>query len=270
MGLTNASKIIQSIKEIGTANLSIEEDTKIYLLNRKLIEDISIEYYNDLYLSFQIFLYTQLREKCDVILLNKFLEETKPLIKDVQNLNRNLKAKFLDAKNQENVLLVKNIQNIRARLFTIEKTLNKIVFILEDEMEFFDYRISSDYQFTINSLEQKISSLPNFYAGKATFKMSKKETLMLLFLLEQKNLLKFDNDVQKKKFIENNFNYTEMRENKDNFEEPCELIGIGKDFTNFISNDNSDINSNNKTLELLLKKLDETIHEYQFKITKYK
>lgn len=270
MGLTNASKIIQSIKEIGTANLSIEEETKIYLLNRKLIEDISVEYYNDLFISFQIFLYTQLREKCDVILLNKFLEETKPLINDIQNLNRNLKAKFSEAKYHENILLEKNIQNIRRRLFTIEKTLNKIVFILKDEMEFFDYRISSDYQFTINSLEQKTSSSPNFYAGKATFKMSKKETLMLLFLLEQNNLLKFDNDIQRKKFIENNFNYTEMRENTTNFGEPCELTGIGKDFTNFISNDNSDINSNNKTLELLLKKLGETIHEYQFKITKYK
>lgn len=269
-GLTNASKISQYIKEISRANISNNESTGLYLFNRKNIEEVSVEYYDNLLNDFKKHLYIQLKEKCDIILLNKYLDETKLVKKSNGKLKHELMFRFIDFKrNKEEIKLV-NIQNIRKRLYTIEKILNKIIIILEDEIEYFEYRISSDYQQVLNSLEEKIDNLKKSDLGKLTFNMSKKESLMLLFLLEESKLLKFENDIQKKKFIENNFNYTEMRENKSNYGESCEMIGVGKEYTNFTSNDDGDVSSNNKTLEILLKKLLENIHYYQFSIRKYK
>ena len=269
MGLTNASRISQCINEIGEAKISIDENTGLFLLNSNQIEDVTVEFYNDLFLNFRILLYTQLREKCDIILLNKYCKEAKFNLENISKIEDEYKFKYFNAIDENEEIKALCINKIRKRLFTLFTVLKEIILLLEEEIEYFDYRISTDYQLVLNSLEQHAKFSSNFHAGKATFKMSKKETLMLLFLLEQNKLLKFDNDIQRKKFIENNFNYTEMRENKDNYEEPCELNGIGKDFSNFTSNVDSDIISNNKTLETLLKKLKDSIHEYEFKIKKY-
>jgi hypothetical protein len=147
-GFTNASKISQCIKQIGNVDIQESEDKKEYLFNSMPIDEVIDEYLTDLFNNFKILLYTQLKEKCDKPLLEKYLGEAKITLNSINNLITNLRPRggkgFKKTKN-------KNVNLILDRLIKIKSIIDEIILIIEDEIEYFDYRISSDYELILNS-----------------------------------------------------------------------------------------------------------------------
>ena len=105
------------------------------------------------------------------------------------------------------------------------------------------------------------SDIPFKSIERATFKLSKKEALMFLFVLEEQQLLEFESIEHRRLFIEKNFNFTETRNNSNNGKS-FPMKGVSSELADFKSY--TEGASNNKTLEKLLKKLQDTIHLYQF------
>jgi hypothetical protein len=258
-GFTNASKISQCIKQIGNVTINTVEDKVEYLFNSKPIDEVTDEYYTDLFNNFKILLYTQLKEKCDKPLLKKYLGEAKITLSSINNLITNLRPRGdqgIDS--NEN----KNVDVIIDRLFIIKSIFDEINLIIEDEIEYFDYRISSDYELILNSFTPIDKNYEYGIEGKLIFNLSKKDSLMFLYILEQTELLKFEGEEQRRKFIEGNFCFTEVRNNADNGK-AFPMIGTSSEISNFKSR--VDAMSNNKTLEKLLEKLNKTIHLFEFK-----
>ena len=76
-----------------------------------------------------------------------------------------------------------------------------------------------------------------------------------------KQLLEFESIEHRRLFIEKNFNFTETRNNSNNGKS-FPMKGVSSELADFKSY--TEGASNNKTLEKLLKKLQDTIHLYQF------
>jgi hypothetical protein len=73
-------------------------------------------------------------------------------------------------------------------------------------------------------------------------------------MLEKCNLIKFESTSHRNSFIENNFNYSELRNiNSENKE--LQMKGINSDFANIKSNDKESLKRFNKNLESLKDKL---------------
>lgn len=266
VGNTNASKISYYIKEFGDVKVYASgEDSNDFLFNNKSINNMTLDYYKDLFEKIRMHLYIQLSEKCDLKLLNKYLEEALASKKKNTELNRKVKIFFIEAKNSQDFIKIDNVQKTRTLLNKIEKIINHVISIIKDEIEYFDYRVSKDYESIINSISQTKTNKIEIIESNLIFKMSKKESLMLLYILEESGLISFSNEDNKNKFIENNFCFTEVRNNPDKGNH-FPMIGISSEISKFKSR--VDGESNNKTLEKLLKKLKETIHLFDFKTIK--
>ena len=134
---------------------------------------------------------------------------------------------------------------------------------LQNKIIYLGYRINSDFE---NSPNPSIFNQNKDYliTERATFNLSKKESLMLLYVLEEVNLLKFENNTHKINFIEQNFNFTEVR-NNEFFGKSFPMKGTNSEYSKFRSNDRDEIKSNNKTLESLFKKFSDIIDSFEFK-----
>lgn len=261
--MKNALLVKKYIEKIGETIFTFDHETGENFINEENPLYFPNDYYSKLFKDFTSSLKLQLQENANADLLNIYLETVK---KSIKEFNENFEYNITTYSECKDFVVYPDEYSDKYEaliniLSTQNSILNQVKSILSDELEFIDFGLKSDFSY--DNLDLLNNDIKKESVGKATFKMSKKESLMLIYILEQENLLKFDNDIQRRKFIENNFNYTEMRENASNFGEAREMIGIGKEFTNFSAY--TEAKTNNKTLEKLLKKLNETIHLFEFK-----
>jgi len=195
--------------------------------------------------------------------LEKYIQIAKSTLNDVKEKSDYHRAEFvLKLKHNELGESATDTHNeIRNILSTITSVLSKIQHRLDEELEFVGYRTKSDYQEKLDNFIEEPNSIPRGNVGRITFKMSKKETLMLLYVMEQKGLLEFESEEQRKKFVEANLSYTEMR-NNDNKGKSFEMTGVNSEFSNLKAGHLSV--SNNKLLEKVLSNLEGTIYKFKF------
>lgn len=264
--MSNAREIKNIILEISKIKFRYNYHTKAYEYNNKSPREIPKNHFTELHKKFKHLFLIQLKENCNKELILKYINIVKT---EISNVNKDSlyqavtynDRKEKDLNSEENIIDFNDINTI---ISTQQAVLLKIKSKLEEELEFVDFRTSIDYQQQIETNDFDSSNIPFSDSGRATFKMSKKESLMLLYILEKVELLVFENDDQRKRFIESNFNFTEVRKNK-NEGKSFPMIGTSSEISEFKSRIKVDIDSNNKVLEKLLKKLTETIHLFEFK-----
>ena len=225
--------------------------------------EISPDFYEILYNKFETFLLVQIRDGISIEQIEEFILNTKSTISKLISSSDAHRIDFLFSKRDE--ILSNEAESTHYEIANIISTqkavLNRVLLKLYASIDLYkENKIDDLLSEEIPNIDSSIIKFDNI--GKATFKLSKKETLMLLFILEQENLLEFESIEQRRLFIENNFNFTETRNNP-NKGQALPLKGISSELSDFISYTEGD--SNNKTLEKLLKRLLETIHQYEFK-----
>lgn len=203
----------------------------------------------------------QLKEKSDVELLQKFIELINSNGADLQSLYHKYRIKLSESDNS-NPIYTKSIPIICRLIDTKLDHLTNLKQDLITKIAFFDYRISTDFDYNSNTLSESNQNHKNGIAGRATFNLSKKEAIMLLYILENTGLLKFESEEQISKFIESNFCFTEIRDNADKGK-ALHMKDVRSEISKLRARLNSD--SNNKVLEKLLNKLNDTIHLFEFK-----
>jgi hypothetical protein len=261
--MNNAIKIENVINEIGKAQIIFDDESQDFLINSVNPNSISQDYFLELYNDFKSLIYLQLRENCSAFFLRMMIKISSNNVDFLNNLIK---------KRREDFALDKKTNNLSENLiFTNEyidkildikiKTLLLIKNILEDEYKYFGLHTSKDYLNYNERLDNGNDILISEKTEKATFNLGKKESIMLIYVFEQSGLLKFKDEAHRKKFIENNFCYSEVRDNENK----------GKSFPmNNIASELSVIKAshqkttNNNTLERLLKHLSNTIHNYEF------
>jgi hypothetical protein len=90
--------------------------------------------------------------------------------------------------------------------------------------------------------------------NKATFNLSKTDSIMFIYMLEKCNLIKFESTSHRNSFIENNFNYSDLR-NIQSERKVQSMKGVGVDLANIKSNSKPSLKRFNKNLESLKDKL---------------
>jgi ADP-ribose pyrophosphatase YjhB (NUDIX family) len=149
------------------------------------------------------------------------------------------------------------------------KTVDNVLLILNNLLKYIDYTTENDYKILLSEIEVENNhneiSYPN---NKATFNLSRTDSIIFLYLLEKFNLLKFESTSQRNSFIEQNFNYTEYRNTGNASDENeniiKELTGINVEYSNVKSVAKSNVKRYNKRLDFLKDKI-QFIMEYEFK-----
>lgn len=260
----NALKIKNCITDIGKAEFNFSHNINFNTYNGILPRATPNNHYTQLHEKFNKLLLVQLKENCSKELLLKYINLTEEEIQKLKVQSEILRKSYshIEYKELNSEALEETFSDFIAISSTQFSVLLKIKLKLEEELEFFDFKTSEDYQSQSEISDLNTSNIPFSVSGKATFKMSKIESLMLLYVLEQESLIEFDEDNHGRKFIENNFNFTEVRQNENNGKS-FPMIGVGTEISKFKSR--VDAKTNNKTLEKLLEKLNNTIHNFEFK-----
>lgn len=92
--------------------------------------------------------------------------------------------------------------------------------------------------------------------------MSKKDVVLAFYLLEQIDVIKFEDDVHRNRFIEHNFQYTEMRNTKEkgkvsDMEDVNQVISKLRDsFTK------GAVESHNKSKDKLTKTIEDRLQDF--------
>ncbi len=260
--MDNSTEINICIAEIGNSKIDFNISNGNYLFNNKVPREISPDFYEILYNKFESFLLVQIREGFIIEQIEEYILKTKSTISKLISTSDAHRVDFLFSK-RDKILSneAESTHNEIANIISIQKAvLNRVLLKLYATIDSYkENKIDDLLSEEIPNIDSSIIKFDN--VGKATFKLSKKETLMFLFILEQENLLEFESIEQRRLFIENNFNFTETRSNP-NKGQALPLKGISSELSNFSSYVEGD--SNNKTLEKLLIKLQETIHLYEF------
>ncbi|WP_396150885.1 hypothetical protein [Flavobacterium sp.] len=257
------------IKEIGQAKIEFQTNTKDYTFNGKPPRDIPQDRYTKLNELFESYLSNYIRQNCKVEDINKLITITKETIQQLKLSGDNHRVNFLlsRSKNELSETATFNHDDINSIISTQKLVLSKILNHLYEKIDYLNSNIDNELIADIDnedlsSSETDTSDIPFKHIGRATFKLNKKESLMLLYILEQEHLLEFESIEHRRLFIESNFNFTETRNNV-NQGNPFPMKGISSELSDFSSY--TERASNNKTLEKLLKKLNETIHLFEFK-----
>jgi len=234
-----------------------------YLVTKKAgiteaINDDSIEeYYEGLFNNFQNLLNIERLEKSDITTIHNYLTEAK-VAKAI--LEENFKVYTHNYSS-----LYENLSSYEKDLYTYTKlafslkieTLSLIVNSLNQEISFLNYT-------PITSSKKELIGLNTEFktdnSEKATFNLSKKESIMLIYILEKSNLLNFQNEEQRRRFIEENFCFTEMRDNNDKGKS-LPMKDVSSEISKLKSY--SDAEANNKVLRKLIYKL-ESLDSYKF------
>lgn len=201
----------------------------------------------------------QLKEKSDVELLHKFINLIDTNGLKLNNLYHEYRRKLSESNNSNPIYS----ESIPLLCNLIDSKLDVLTNLKQDlitKIANFDYIISTDFDY--NTFSESNQKQEKETAGRATFTLSKKESIMLIYILEQTGLLKFESEEQISKFIENNFCFTEIRDNADKGKALL-MKDVRSEISKLRARLNSD--SNNKVLEKLLNKLNDTIHLFEFK-----
>jgi hypothetical protein len=218
-------------------------------------------HYDNIIIDFKKSLYKQLIEKCDSNLLLIYIEEAKvvkdqidkdilnydinPNYNNIQSLLKKNDTKF----NNDEYKLGENI------LKEQNKIIEEVLIILENTLRFIDYSSLEDYKLLLSEIENNnIIEDVTHSNNRATFNLSKTDSLMFIYMLEKCNLLNFESDSHRNSFIEKNFNYYDLRKiQSDNKVQT--MKGVGVDFANIKSNSKPSLKRFNKNLESLKDKL---------------
>lgn len=271
----NITKIFSTIEKVGHIKLYIEDirDTSVKVEKfEKYFNNMSIEkFYSNIYMEFENLISIQLEKNYDVQLLEKFIERAKTILNhEILKYKFNLNSESLVREKFSKISLQKYYL---FRKIQTHQTLNmnKIIKLLEHEIEFFKYKNltinSSDTKDTPSTLEKstsyekKVMKDSTNLINRVTLNLSKTDSVMLFHMLEVCELIKFENNAHKISFIEQNFNYTELRKNKD-YMKAIAIDGIQVEISNLKNQQKHSIKRFNKNLESLREKL-ETIMDFK-------
>lgn len=257
----NVIQIQDLINKIGEFNPNLDlkhycdEGEEILITEFAKIEELENELNQKLVL--------QLREKCDVVLLQNFIDVINQNGKALGEYYHIFRIKFSKSIESETI----NIKSIPIVCRLIDKKLeylSNIKIELQNKIIFLDYRVKGDFESFSNSSSTITQNQEYGIVERATFNLSKKESLMLLFLLEEEKLLKFENNTHRRNFIEQNFNFTEVR-NNESYGKTFPMAGTISEYSKFRSDNRDEIKSNNKTLDSLFKRFNDIIETFEFK-----
>lgn len=281
----NITKIFNIINEVGKIKLYSEDirDTSVKIeIFEKHFKEISIEkFYSSIYTEFESLIYIQLENNCDIKLLEKFNNSAKTIFEyELSKHNFKLNSNAFQSQNFTDEEKKKYYFFNKIHEQQTDK-IKKIIKLLEHEIEFFTYK--NNKNLTINTTntkdthnileksnphEKKDMKDSTNSINKATFNLSRTDSIIFLYMLEKFNLLKFESTSQRNSFIEQNFNYTEYRNTGNASDENenivKELTGINVEYSNVKSVDKSNVKRYNKRLDLLKDKI-QFIMEYEFK-----
>ena len=255
---------LMTIAEVGDARVQLVEKTGTYIFNGKTPREIPAEFYEKIYKRFEGYLLIQLKERLT-------LDEVDEYIKSVRDKNSRLisasqahRIHYLLSK-RDGVLseVASAAHDDILNIFSAQKiVLNQMLLKLYEVKDSLLTNTAEEL-IIVEPTESVESNLIHFDGGgKVTFNLSKKETLMFFYVLEKEGIIQFESDEKRRIFLESNFNYTEQRNNP-NRGNPIEITGAGSELANFKSV--VFVDSNNKTLDSLLKRLKESIHLFEFK-----
>ena len=259
----NVIQIQDLILKIGFLNKNI--DLQEYFNNSEDILKSELEIIEESNNELNTRLLIQLKEKSDVELLQEFIDFINKNGVALEELYHKYRV-VLSESNNSNPIYTKSIPIVCKLIDLKLDALISLKIDLQSKIKYFNYRISSDFESNVNpSFLSEFTSNQNQEketAGRATFNLSKKESIMLLYILEKTGLLKFESEDQISKFVENNFCFTEIRENAGNNGKVSPIKDVRSEISVLRARHKSDIN--NKVLEKLLKKLNDTIHLFEF------
>lgn len=254
----NVIQIQDLINKIGEFNRNIDlqqysdEGEEILESQLKIIEDSNDE------LNYKLLI--QLKEKSDVELLQKFIQLIDTNGADLNTLYHKYRRKLSES-NNSNPIYTKSIPIVCKLIDSKLDALTNLKRDLIIKIANLDYRVSTDFDYNSINLSNPNQNQKKEYAGRATFNLSKKEAIMLIYILEKTNLLKFESEEQISKFIESNFCFTEIRDNADKGK-ALQMKDVRSEISKLRGGQHSE--SNNKILEKLLNKLNDTIHLFEF------
>jgi hypothetical protein len=262
------SEIKVCIKQIGQANIEFDNNIKDYTFNGKSPEEIAGDYLTKLNEQFETNLLVYIRQGCTVEKITKLVKLSKDTINALKLSGDNHRVSFL-LDNKKGMLSDNSTSThdtINRIISTQKLVLNKVLISLYDKLDDLKSDLvkipaANEVDEVMNFDETNTSNIPFKSIERATLKLSKKEALMFLFVLEEQQLLEFESIEHRRLFIEKNFNFTETRNNS-NHGKSLPMKGVSSELADF--NSYTEGTSNNKTLEKLLKKLQDTIHLYQF------
>lgn len=257
----NVIQIQDLINKIGEFNKN--SDLKEYYEDGEEILESQLKIIEDSHTELNHKLLIQLKEKSDVELLQKFINLIDENGADLHILYNKYRIKLAESKkpNKSNPIYSKSVPIVCKLIDSKLDVLTNLKQDLITKIANFDYIISTDFDY--NTFLESNQKQEKETAGRATFNLSKKESLMLLYILEEVNLLKFEDKTQRKNFIEQNFNFTEVR-NNESYGKSFPITDIKSEYSKFNSSDRYELKSNNKTLENLSKKLITIMEEFKF------
>ena len=263
--MKNALIIENIIKEISKAHLTIDSDTNDFLINGTIPQEVPQDFCVLLYRDFEHRIKLQLKENCSIELLKEYVAQTDSGVKSIDNVIGHLRVNYVLAKSKDEVgdNAESTIEYIGKMLKIKNKTLSFIKNYLENEIKYFGYSTSEDYKTFEDSKEPESDILISEKTEKAIFHLSKKESLMLIYVMEKSGILKFKDEVHRKQVIENNFNYTELRDNE-NKGKSLPLRDISPDLSKLKSSHKTDLNPNNRVLESLKDKITTSFFDFKF------
>lgn len=260
--VTNISRIKELILQIGKCDLKYEHKSKSYNLNDFNTIGLDADYYSSLN--------NELKERVTIQLANKKLDKNllTELIKNINSSLEYVKEKrdqcrvtYLYDKSKGNL----NQDMLTNQEFTLSileaqfSTLNNIHKLLMTLFEEMDYILDEELAelkrktFSYESSSENVK-LPEI--GKAIINLGKKDSLSLLLLLEEIDMLDFSSS-NRNKFIQQNFNY------KNDNSEVKPLIKINSDISN-IKDTSTYKQRNQKSFERLIKKISSKLEGFEY------
>jgi hypothetical protein len=136
----NVIEIKDLINQIGSLELSLNEQTQEYTLNQELLKNIEPNVNEMLWNEYRKKLQIQIKENSDVNLLESFLKSVHQFINDLHTHYHSFRIR-LSKVNNSNMELLKICRIIDGKL----DCLSEIKVDLEIKIKFYKYKISSDF-----------------------------------------------------------------------------------------------------------------------------
>lgn len=251
--------ISQLIYTIGKAVITYDCSLDIYLYNGKIPGNFSGTYHSELYDIVNNSLLVLINREFSIATLKKYIACAEVEKESLQKIKKKATENFEVSKDSLGFAKAENcakqfgyiLEILEMQKGTIDRIISQLNGNLENLLLMADNEISNDE-----------SAIELNSSNKAVFNMSKKESLMFIYLLEAHNILKFENNSQRNIFIEKNFIYTDQR-NISNDEKLFPMKDVKSEFSKIKSLDKAEVKTNNKNLDSLISKL-ESLMEHKF------
>lgn len=267
MGKANVVQIIELIDSIDSFRVDhydVKNPTKPFTSKFGDRDSLKIYYQNKVN-EFKKLLYKQLIIKGDSNLLSMLIEVARKKYHQHHEIKREynkipiseVEDTFKHEYQKEEHHFGRTIVGVQSKAFL------EIATLLEETLKYYEYTSVEEFKKLLSELEENDD---NQYEriqliNKATFNLSKTDSIMFIYMLEKCNLIKFESTSHRNSFIENNFNYSDLR-NTQSDNKVLPMKGVAVDLANIKSNDKSSLIRFNKNLESLKDKL-QTIMDFK-------